>query len=94
MIRRNIPVLVNDSAPKIAPDDVVTIHYDPDAKCFVLWAIQEVQRMCNRGELAVGDSFPATATCVSAKRLSDWAFENGAHSVRHAYDLKLSDGEL
>lgn len=33
------------------------------------------------------------ATCPSAKRLSDWAFDNGAQSVKHAYDLKLSDGE-
>ena len=33
------------------------------------------------------------ATCVSAKRLSDWAFENGAQEVRHDYDLRLSDGE-
>jgi hypothetical protein len=33
------------------------------------------------------------ATCEYAKRLSDWAFERGAHSVRHDYDLKLSDWE-
>jgi hypothetical protein len=33
------------------------------------------------------------ATCDSAKRLSDYAFDNGAMSVRHDYDLRLSDGE-
>ncbi len=31
--------------------------------------------------------------CASAKRLSDWAFEHGAQSVRHDYDGRLSDGE-
>lgn len=33
------------------------------------------------------------AMCGSAKRLSDWAFAEGAQEVRHDYDLKLSDGE-
>lgn len=33
------------------------------------------------------------ATCSSAKRLADWAFENGAFEVRHEYDCKLSDSE-
>lgn len=33
------------------------------------------------------------AECLSAKRLSDWAFDNGAFEVRHDYDLKLSEGE-
>jgi hypothetical protein len=33
------------------------------------------------------------AVCESAKRLSDFAFENGASEVRHDYHLKLSDGE-
>lgn len=33
------------------------------------------------------------AECASAKRLSDYAFDNGAQSVKHDYDLKLSDGE-
>ncbi len=33
------------------------------------------------------------ASCEYAKRLSDWAFHNGAFSVKHDYDLRMSDGE-
>lgn len=33
------------------------------------------------------------ARCLSAKRLSDWAFEQGAQVVTHSYNLSLSDGE-
>lgn len=40
------------------------------------------------------DGGALVATCTSAKRLADWAFENGARSVRHDYDLAIADGEL
>lgn len=43
--------------------------------------------------LTVPLSSVVIATCASAKRLSDWAFEHGAFCVRHDYDLSLSDGE-
>lgn len=33
------------------------------------------------------------ADCESAKRLSDWAFEHHAQSVRCAFDWKLADSE-
>ncbi len=34
------------------------------------------------------------ATCESSRRLSDWAFQNGALRVRHDFDLRLAEGEL
>jgi hypothetical protein len=49
-------------------------------------------KFCEVGyDLYVGDEL--VAECEYAKRLSDWAFENGARLVRHDYDLKLSDWE-
>ena len=34
------------------------------------------------------------ARCLSAKRLADWSFEQGAQVVVYNYNLSLSDGEL
>lgn len=43
--------------------------------------------------LVPASAMKAIARCHSAKRLAEWAFEEGAESVRHDYDLRLSDGE-
>lgn len=44
--------------------------------------------------VAESDGGDLIATCDSAKRLADWAFENGAWKVVYDYDLKLSDDEM
>lgn len=44
--------------------------------------------------LSAIDGSVTIASCESAKRLNDWAFEGGAFSVRHQYDCRLSDNEL
>ncbi len=42
-------------------------------------------------DLFVGEEL--IATCEYSKKLSSWAFNNGAFTVHHNYDLKLAELE-
>lgn len=78
--RRNFEVKVHSKAELGDSEMVINHTGQPGVLKFILSSIASPDE--------------AVATCESAKRLSDYAFDSGAQSVRHAYDLRLSDSEM